>query len=349
MMRFLNSLLVSALLGMNLTCAVSLKKADPAPRDVPLHVRLSSFDIGDAEVNDDLMDDLVRIADVKNYGINVFGLTDTSNNYFRYRKPGEARVVYWLYMTPRTVLPEDYGKSVFIKEDSEHREDHQVPVVLRSSLDDLMDEDRFYSGKGLDTMHRTIHNFSDAEGCDITDGFLDSGLDYQVRVMFHEDWHATFDSWHPGERIDHSIHEPAAIIVGNAGAMEYFREKYGEDSDEYRSTSKNYTRLLDEAAVITDAYPVLKKIYDSGMSESVKISTSDGIFAYIRSRGYHHNNATLMDRMLYMKLLPLMATVHGQAGSVTAFINVMRDCPIKEDAAEEYLVKYLAAGGEPER
>ncbi|MFH1064463.1 MAG: hypothetical protein V1729_05260 [Candidatus Woesearchaeota archaeon] len=341
-MKIFNSLVVSALLGMSVNCAHTDKNVNAASGSVPLHIRISSFDAGDAVVDPVMMSELERIADVKNYGINVFGLSDSSNNYLRYRESEDARMVYRLYMTPRTVLPESIADSIALTEDTEHREPHASPIMLRSSVDDLFDEEEFYENQGLDTMHRSIMNFSDIEGCDLTPEFLNSDWAYQVRTLFHEDWHSTFDSWHPKKNIIHTIHEPAAMVLGYAGAIEYFRQEHGESSKEYAAAVQTYEDIRAEADVITDSYAVLKKIYDSEMSDDAKIASSEVVFDYMKSKGYHHNNATLMDRIIYMKYFPLMTTVHERAGSVTEFVNVMRDCPIEEKPAVEYLVKYLA-------
>ncbi len=342
-MKLINSLLFSALLGVSMSCAHSDKDVEAGPKDVPLHVRLSSFDTGDIEVDPVMKSKLGRIADVKNYGINVFGLTDSSNNYLRYKEPEDARMIYRLYLTPRTVLPESIAESVFLAEETEHREPHPSPVILKSSLDDLLDEEEFYENEGLDTMNRSIVNFSDLAGCDLTPDFINSAWAYQVRTLFHEDWHITFDSWHPKKSISHAIHEPAAMVMGYAGAIEYFRHTHGESSAEYLVAVKKYEDISAEADVITDAYEILKTIYDSTISEDAKVKISEETFAYMEREGYDHNNATLMDRIIYMKYLPLMTLVHARAGSVTEFVNVMRDCPIDdEDSAVEYLVKYLA-------
>ena len=64
----------------------------------------SSIDTADIERTEDLEDKLKLVADAKSYGVQVFGL-ERSENYLRYRLPGEARTLHWLFVTPKAEVP----------------------------------------------------------------------------------------------------------------------------------------------------------------------------------------------------------------------------------------------------
>ena len=66
----------------------------------------NAFDLGDTELTQDLEAQLKIIADVKNFALQELKLNPTPH-YLRYRETENARMLYSLYVTPKTRLPEN--------------------------------------------------------------------------------------------------------------------------------------------------------------------------------------------------------------------------------------------------
>jgi hypothetical protein len=152
------------------SCAAQITCWTPSDLVLPKIYNSKSIDVGSSIRTEDLEKKLELIADVKNFGISELGLSQ-SENYTRYREKN-ARTVYRLYITRKTKLPDLLENWLYVPDPIEYREPH-ISAILFSEKDDLKDEKEFYENAGYDVNHRTIHDFNDEQGCEITTEFLD--------------------------------------------------------------------------------------------------------------------------------------------------------------------------------
>jgi hypothetical protein len=300
-----------------------------------------AFDTEGIELDYGLECKLDFIADVKNFAIEQLGM-GPSPNYMRYRELKDARTLYWLFVTPKTDLPLDRKNSMHLLDIGEEDDLPSEGTLIKSSIDDLAEEAEFYKKKGYDVLRREIRDFNDGLGCDLTSKFFRRRLTHQVSTVLHEDWHYMFNNcWHREYGSPRDIDEPAAQVVGYAGAAEFMWHVYGEGSDPHKDSCYYYHALRKEANALNRAYDNLNDILDSDCSDRMKMLRRRLVFMRLRWDGYDHNNASLWEIRPYKKHLPVFLDAYEKAGNVKAFIDLMRDCPIDTDDALDYIGEYL--------
>lgn len=152
------------------------------------------------------------------------------------------------------------------------------------------------------------------EGTPVTESLLQAPLHRFIQVIFHEDWHEQID-------LPLGLEEPSAEIIGYAAAVLFCEEKYGRDSQVYRTLRKHLDNKLRESQVYGEYYDKLSALY--AQYHEGKLSELDTLIRKARlleSMGneLHRiwggkpdqlNNAFIAFQMTYLRHMPLMHQV----------------------------------------
>jgi len=176
-------------------------------------------------------------------------------------------------------------------------------------------------------------------------------------LIIHEQTHATIF-------IKNQIQfdEELATFIGNEGALQFIREKYGADSDYYRSLMLYRKDLGDFLRLIHDLYDELNAVYEGDNSREYKlkkkeevihrfkkqaISTYSRIFtteSFRRIENIEINNAYILSVERYTQDLSLYRDLYTLLGSdLKRMIRLLK--PIKDYRGDpkEYIRELLSA------
>jgi hypothetical protein len=152
------------------------------------------------------------------------------------------------------------------------------------------------------------------EGTPVTESLLQAPLYRFIQIIFHEDWHEQID-------LPHGLEEPSAEIIGYASAVLFARDRFGQDSQVYRTLVKHFENKLRESEVYVEYYDKLETIY--AQYQDGKLSELDTLIRKARlleamgnelqhiwgGRPDQLNNAFIAFQMTYLRHLPLMHEV----------------------------------------
>ncbi|MFH1064462.1 MAG: hypothetical protein V1729_05255 [Candidatus Woesearchaeota archaeon] len=338
-----------------LTALLAATLGAPVSSAAPAHVHeapapsytLDSISLGEIKPTKKLNRQLRHIADMKSFGVDTLGL-EPGPNYTRYKEGYDIDALYRLFVSPKGAIAEDTDTWISLWRETEYRTKYNRPFVLTSHLDDLLDEEEFYREKGYDVSWEETFDYYTEKGCDVTPFLLQETLVEQVYTVLHEDWHYTLESWHPAEHVDLKVHEASAEVIGYAGAMEYMKARYGKDSFRYRNARRTFRNLKKNAAEVNEAFRLLDVVYASDLPDDKKMLQKEKILEKYNMNGWDFNNAALLGYRPYSKHIPVMMDVYEKAGSVKAFVDLMRDCPVEEETAITYLQDYVEGKSEKE-
>lgn len=86
----------------------------------------------------------------------------------------------------------------------------------------------------------------------------DASLERFITVIVHEDYHEEVS---PEVQLSSDIDEAAATMMGLAGAIDFAREKYGEDSEIYKNLFLEPAFFMQKAVIVNKYYVQLKSLY----------------------------------------------------------------------------------------
>lgn len=290
-------------------------------------------------------EDVSFIRDARKFGVEYLGLYECSQHYTWFRADeAEGHTLYILSITQPTVLPESRTeKSKFLKLNGFYREDITDFFYLDSEKDTLEDERDYYKNKGFDVHWRSTTNYDgNAQESPITPSFLKQSKVNQVQTIFHETCHENVDQW-IGKNFSSELNESFCCVIGYAGAVEYFKARQGEQSEEYQQALKSFKWNKDYSEKINFFYQHLQALYKSPRPLSAKLEIRSRVFEYAeRVLGEKVNNALLWSRYPYAKYFPLMVQVYEKQGkSVRTILEKMKDCPEKEEDALKFINRLL--------
>ena len=202
--------------------------------------------------------------------------------------------------------------------------------------------------QGYDTNLRTAAAFSTLGWFD--DPLLSHLLRYDKvllsGIVFHELFHNTLYVKGAG-----AFNESSANFVGHRAAIDFFRERFGEDSAEHRRALLLWEEEREFAGFIAGLARVLGDLYQSDIARDDKLRLREAVFARSqlewsrritdrpahRFRGFSQqplNNAVLMHYIVYLKDLDLFESLYEACGK-----NLGRAVKVLKEAT--------AKGGEP--
>jgi len=298
---------------------------------------VQSFEMGDTDITPSLETNLQRIADVKNISVNDLGFSP-SNNYLRFTT--SPRKSFSLYITPKTVLPEERMNYIQLEEDTDYRTLSHEPMIIWSYVDDLSDEKDWYEKNGFDVFRVASADFDDGNGCDLYPGFFKVNAGKQISLVLHEDWHHTFKGKHI-VKPHREINESSASAIGYLGAVELTERLHGRGSEEHIQATQNLELWEHEMDAINLAYHRLSTIYHSDVGDSEKFSRRQEVFDDLETQGYSFNNARLWRQRAYAKHKDILVRAFNKAGGMKKFIDVLTGLPRTNDSAIVYLDRYI--------
>ncbi len=145
-------------------------------------------------------------------------------------------------------------------------------------------------------------------------------------VVFHELFHNTL--YIPGAG---AFNESLANFVGGRAAIDFFREKFGDDSLEHRRALASWDEQLEFSAFLAELVDELTKLYGMDIPLEDKLREREGIFARAqrvwarraaRMASQRHqnfskqplNNAVMIHYLLYTKELRLFDKLYEAQG-----------------------------------
>ena len=214
---------------------------------------------------------LLLVKDIKQYAVDEIGLKQ-DDNYTKF-----------------VDMPKDYLADVVSACRSDAFETYTWQYPLFGSFPykgffervDAMTEVRRLKEKGYDVLVRRVDAFS-------TLGFFNDPIfsfmtDYSIfniaSLIIHEQTHVTV---YLKNQIQ--FNEEMATFVGNEGALQFIRDRYGETSDEYRETTATLEDISTFKEVIREIYEELEGVYKSDRSKEEKLRAKVEVFERAQRR-----------------------------------------------------------------
>jgi hypothetical protein len=219
------------------------------------------------------------------------GFAETEN--FRTYSP-ELGAYDYLFFTPSTQLPYSLDDPALV-----------AAIGTRDSVS--LDYQKY------DAFFYSIPSVA-GEGTPLTESLMQVLLHRFIQIIFHEDWHEQID-------LPHGLEEPSAEIIGYTAAMLFCREKYGQDSQVYRTLQKHLDNKLRESQVYGEYYDKLIALYakyhEGKLSELDTLirkarlleSMGNELYRIWGGRPDQLNNAFIAFQMTYLRHMPLMHQV----------------------------------------
>jgi predicted aminopeptidase len=275
------------------------------------------------------------IADAKEFGETVMGLTQSSN-YTTYYDTGGRPVSYVVSACRRDRFESHIWWFPIVG---------SLPYKGFFALEDARREARSMEASGYDVTVRTVAAYSTLGWFSdpVFSGMLRHDDVDLVALILHELTHGTVFAGGHGD-----WNEGLATFTGQEGALQFYRRKYGEGSPEWRRAAD---RLADEEAV--DAFTRrihgrLDRLYRSGLPESDTLTLREQTWAEgreefdalrraLKGGGYEGqfngriNNADLVARLRYGRYHVFRRTFAAAENDWTAFFARMREAAAQPD------------------
>ncbi len=152
------------------------------------------------------------------------------------------------------------------------------------------------------------------EGTPLTESLVKEPFFRFIHIIFHEDWHEQID-------LPTGLEEPSAEVISYAAAKLFAGDKFGQDSQTYRTLSRDLDNKLRESEVYRKYYTRLTALY--GQYHEGKLSEldtltgkarlletmGDELYSIWEGKPDQLNNAFIAFQMTYYRHLPLMSDV----------------------------------------
>lgn len=270
------------------------------------------------DLHNDTKEKLTTVLAVREYAKNVLNL-NVAGSYASYSYVDRPDLTYIVIAAPQTELrPYTWWFLVV----------GHVPYKGFFSKSEAQAEAERLHKQGYDTTIRTSAAFSTLGWFD--DPLLSHLLRFDkialAEVVFHELFHNTLYVKGAG-----AFNESAANFIGHRAAIDFFRQRYGEDSAEHRRAIQRWEEELEFADFIEELILNLSGLYRQNIAKEDKLRLRQEVFARSKSewarriaarsshrfRGFAQqplNNAVLMHYGVYLKNLPLFESLYELEG-----------------------------------
>jgi predicted aminopeptidase len=290
------------------------------------------------DLSTDTQDKLKLVLAVRDYARDVLKL-NVGGSYFSYSYVDRPDLTYILTAAPRTELRPYTWWFLIIG---------RVPYKGYFSREDAKAAAEALEVQGYDTSIRTSAAFSTLGWFD--DPLLAHLLRYDkvtlAEVIFHELFHNTVYVKGAG-----AFNESAANFVGGRSAINFFRDRFGENSAEHQEAIRAWEEELEFSEFLETLTHTLSELYARDIPYEDKLRLRQEVFARSqaewarrianragrRFRNFAQqplNNAVIINYFLYLKNLKLFEALYQSEG---------QDLPRVIDAIREA----VANGGEP--
>jgi predicted aminopeptidase len=270
------------------------------------------------DLHDDTKEKLTTVLAVRDYARNVLKL-NVAGSYASYSYVDRPDLTYIVIAAPRTELrPYTWWFLVV---------GHVPYKGFFSKSEAQAEADRLHKG-GYDTTIRTSAAFSTLGWFD--DPLLSHLLRFDkvalTEVVFHELFHNTLYIKGAG-----AFNESAANFIGHRAAIDFFRQRFGEESAEHRRAVQRWEEELEFAEFVEELIVNLSGLYRRNIAMDDKLRLRDEVFARSKSewarriaarpshrfRGFPQqplNNAVLMHYGVYLNNLQLFESLYELEG-----------------------------------
>jgi predicted aminopeptidase len=214
---------------------------------------------------------------------------------------------------------------------------------------------------GYDTSLRTSAAFSTLGWFD--DPLMSHLLRYDKvllsEVVFHELFHNTLYLKGAG-----AFNESAANFAGHRAAIDFFKERFGEDSAEHRRALELWQEEREFGSFIAEIVQTLSELYSRDISRESKLRLREEVFTRVKAdwtqriadRPGHRfrafsqqplNNAILMHYMVYLKDLDLFEAIYEACSrNLVKTIDTLRTAVAQGGEPFEAMRTWLAKHGQ---
>jgi predicted aminopeptidase len=311
-------------------------------RREPIPEYLEKSDLGA-----DTQDKLKLVLAVREYARDVLKL-NVGGSYSSYSYVDRPDLTYILTAAPRTELRPYTWWFLIIG---------RVPYKGYFSKEDAAAAAKELEDDGYDTNIRTSAAFSTLGWFD--DPLLSHLLRYDkvtlAEVVFHELFHNTLYVKGAG-----AFNESAANFVGGRAAIDFFRDRFGAESVEYKQAIRAWEEELEFAEFIEKVAASLDELFARDIPEEDKLRLRQEVFArakeewseWIIKHPTHRfrnfskqplNNAVIIHYMLYLKNLKLFEAVYETEGkNLVQVIDSIREAVAKSGEPFEAVQNLLS-------
>jgi predicted aminopeptidase len=290
------------------------------------------------DINAETEEKLKTVLAVREYARDVLKL-NVGGSYASYSYVDRPDLTYIVVAAPKTELRPYTWWFLIVG---------SVPYKGYFSKQDAEEEMARLNAEGYDTNLRTSAAFSTLGWFD--DPLLSHLLRYDKvalsEIVFHELFHNTLYINGAG-----AFNESVANFIGHRASIEFFREKFGADSNEYQRAVQAWDEEREFGSFIAELAKTLTELYDRDISRADKLRLREEVFtrgkadwaqrmsvrSQPRYRGFSQqplNNAVLMHYVVYLSDLDLFESVYQKSGQ-----NLVKTIEMLKRATDE--------GGEP--
>lgn len=290
------------------------------------------------DVKPDMQAKLQTVLAVRNYARDVLKF-NVGGSYSSYSYVDRPDLTYIVMAAPKTELRPYTWWFLIVG---------RVPYKGYFTQGEAQAEVARLNAEGYDTTLRTSAAFSTLGWFD--DPLLSHLLRYDDAVLseivFHELFHNTLYVKGAG-----AFNESAANFIGHYAAIDFFRDRFGNDSAEYLRAVQAWNEEREFGAFIEEVTHTLSELYSRDIPRADKLRLREQVFARskaewlrrIEDRPAHRfrvfsqrplNNAVLMHYVVYLKDLDLFESLYALCGD-----NLVRTVDALRHA--------VASGGEP--
>jgi len=289
------------------------------------------------EIDETTADKLVYLKNVEHWGEEKLGLP-VSDNFIVYDTKFETSHV--IYYSKKLRLPKNY---------------FDMPGKGYDTEKEALERKKELELQGYDVFYRSMEASSNSPM--ISRSLLESKLSRKIEVILHENMHDFIHEAMNNEFLPLSIDEALACVVGDYGSLEYLSEKYGKQSDEYKTAEKTVNKIHKHAKVIIKYYNKLDDLFKTNLNDEEKLKQKEQILNELQQKrtevlGHeadYLNNPGLAAHMTYSRYVPLIKKVYEKTGSVKELIqvskkmaDVMKKLPWNgEKDIEDKIIKYF--------
>ena len=290
------------------------------------------------DLHNDTKEKLTTVLAVRDYAQNVLNL-NVAGSYASYSYVDRPDLTYIVIAAPQTELRPYTWWFVVVG---------HVPYKGFFSKSEAQSEAERLDKQGYDTTIRTSAAFSTLGWFD--DPLLSHLLRFDKialsEIVFHELFHNTLYVKGAG-----AFKESAANFIGHRATIDFFGQRFGHESAEYRRAVQLWQEELEFAGFIEDIIINLSDLYRRNIAKEDKLRLRNEVFARSqaewarrianqpthRFRGFSQqplNNAVLMHYGVYLKNLQLFESLYELEGG-----NLVRTIDALEQSTQN--------GGEP--
>lgn len=290
---------------------------------------------------------LTLIQEVKAYGEARLGLRQTSNYQDVVQLDRDA-VSYVVSAAPKDKLEAFTWWFPIIGD---------VPYKGFFDRKDAEAEQAAMKAQGYDTILRGVPAFSTLGWLPdpVYSPFLRYSVPTLTNIVIHETTHATL--FLSGQA---SFNEGFATFVGNVGAQEFLKVRFGEDSEHYQAAVNGVHDNVVFTEFIQDVSARLNALYESDKPKEAKLEEREALFAWAKKRfveeyqprmqghQFRHfpdgqlNNASLISYRTYYNRLDRFEKAHQKlGGDLKATIAFFKETVAKAEDPEKFLDAYL--------